>query len=387
MDNSYENINSIGTIIENVINEINTGKSKIFKIADSLRDEFQKKNIELEIVKKEIEETIEKVDQLEILDKKMRVILSETSKMEGKKFGDLIEKRYEEAFEIRVEYITKQNEEKDLRRRRDSLEQTLKNYSSNIEVADNTVNQINIALGYLEGDVADIEENSQMLIGIKILEGQERERRRIAREVHDGPAQYIANTMMRIDFCKMVIQKDLNEGLKELDDLKSNVRKALKEVRGILFDLRPLKLEQRGLNEAIKDMANDVSLETNIPVNVTLNTVKYEIEHIIEIAVYRIIQEILNNVKKHSKAHEASIIIESSKEYIYFMVKDDGVGFDLEEARTREKEKGTSYGLPGIFDRVSQLQGTIDIKSEPNNGTRYNIKLPINRGVNKNERK
>ena len=159
MDNSYENINSIGTIIENVINEINTGKSKIFKIADSLRDEFQKKNVELEIVKKEIEETIEKVDQLEILDKKMRVILSETSKMEGEKFGDLIEKRYEEAFEIRVEYITKQNEEKDLRRRRDSLEQTLKNYSSNIEVADNTVNQINIALGYLEGDVFSQVEN------------------------------------------------------------------------------------------------------------------------------------------------------------------------------------------------------------------------------------
>lgn len=387
MNNSEENINSIGTIIENVIKEINTGKNKIFKIADSLRDEFQKKNIELESVKKEIQEVIEKVDELAVLDKKMRVVLAEASKRDSEKSGDLMEKIYEEAFEIRVEYITKQNEEKDLRRRRDSLEQTLKNYSSNIEVADNTVNQINIALGYLEGNVADVEENSQMLIGIKILEGQERERRRIAREVHDGPAQYIANTMMRIDFCKMLIQKDLNEGLKELDDLKSNVRKALKEVRGILFDLRPLKLEERGLNEAIKDMANDVSLDTNIPVNVTLNTSECKVEHIIEIAVYRIIQEILNNVKKHSKAHEVSIIIEGCKEYIYFMVKDDGVGFDLEEARTRENERGTSYGLAGIFDRVSQLQGTIDIKSEPNKGTRYNIKLPINRGVYKNERK
>lgn len=185
----------------------------------------------------------------------------------------------------------------------------------------------------------------------------------------------------------MVVQKDLNQGLKELDDLKSNVRKALKEVSRILFDLRPLALEQRGLNEAIKDMANEISIESNIPVNVTLNTIKYEIEHIIEIAVYRIIQEILNNIKKHSKAKEASVRIEGGKEYIWFMVKDDGIGFDLKETMANYKEKGTSYGLIGIFDRVNQLQGSIDIKSEANIGTIYKIKLPINREVYKNERK
>lgn len=387
MENNKENMNSVSDIIKKVISEINTGKSRIFKIVDSLRDEFEKKNEELQNVKKDIEETIDKVDKLEILDKKMRAVLADSSNNSGAKSEKIMEKTYEKALEIRVEYITKQNEEKELRRRRDSLEQTLKNYLKNIDDADNTVNQINIALGYLEGDMGNVEGDSEMLVGIKILESQERERRRIAREVHDGPAQYIANTMMRIDFCKMLIQKDLDKGLKELDDLKSNVRKALKEVRGILFDLRPLALEQRGLNEAVKDMANEISIDSNIPVNVTLATIKYEIEHIIEIAVYRIIQEILSNIKKHSKANEADIIIECGKEYISFMVKDDGIGFDFEETMDKYKEKGTSYGLIGIFDRVTQLQGSIDIKSEPNKGTRYIIKLPISREVYKNERK
>ncbi|MBU3109561.1 sensor histidine kinase [Clostridium gasigenes] len=387
MDNDEKNTNNINMIVKKVISEINIGKSNIFKIVDNVSDEFQVKNEELQEVKREIEEVIGKVDKLQILDKNMRITLAEVSKINGEKAEKIMKRAYEEALEIRVEYITKQNEEKNLKRRRNSLEKTLKNYLKNIEEADNTVNQINIALGYLEGDMANVEEDSQMLIGIKILESQERERKRIAREIHDGPAQYIANTMMRIDFCKMVVQKDLNKGLKELDDLKNNVRKALKEVRGILFDLRPLSLEERGLNEAIKDMVNEISIESNICVNVTLNTMNYEIEHIIEIAVYRIIQEILNNIKKHSNAKEVSVRIECGKEYISFMVKDDGIGFDLKETMAKNKEKGTSYGLIGIFDRVTQLQGNIDIKSEHNRGTIYKIKLPINREVYKNERK
>ncbi|MBB6713807.1 sensor histidine kinase [Clostridium gasigenes] len=387
MDNDEKNTNNINMIVKRVISEINIGKSNIFKIVDNVSDEFQVKNEELQEVKREIEEVIGKVDKLQVLDKNMRLTLSEVSKISGEKAEKIMKKAYEEAIEIRVEYITKQNEEKNLKRRRNSLEKTLKNYLKNIEEADNTVNQINIALGYLEGDMANVEEDSQMLIGIKILESQERERKRIAREIHDGPAQYIANTMMRIDFCKMVVQKDLNKGLKELDDLKNNVRKALKEVRGILFDLRPLSLEERGLNEAIKDMVNEISIESNICVNVTLNTMNYEIEHIIEIAVYRIIQEILNNIKKHSKANEVSVRIECGKEYISFMVKDDGIGFNLKETMAKNKEKGTSYGLIGIFDRVTQLQGHIDIKSAHNRGTIYKIKLPINREVYKNERK
>ena len=387
MDNDEKNTNSINMIVKRVISEINIGKSNIFKIVDNVSDEFQVKNEELQEVKREIEEVIGKVDKLQILDKNMRITLAEVSKINGEKAEKIMKRAYEEALEIRVEYITKQNEEKDLKRRRNSLEKTLKNYLKNIEEADNTVNQINIALGYLEGDMANVEEDSEMLIGIKILESQERERKRIAREIHDGPAQYIANTMMRIDFCKMVVQKDLNKGLKELDDLKNNVRKALKEVRGILFDLRPLSLEERGLNEAIKDMVNEISIESNICVNVTLNAMNYEIEHIIEIAVYRIIQEILNNIKKHAKAKEVSVRIECGKEYISFMVKDDGIGFNLKETMAKNKEKGTSYGLVGIFDRVTQLQGNIDIKSEHNRGTIYKIKLPINREVYKNERK
>ena len=88
----------------------------------------------------------------------------------------------------------------------------------NIEDGEKIINQISIAMGYLEGDILSALEgsrkNSEMFIGIKILEAQENERKRIARDIHDGPAQHMANVVMKVDICKMVIQKDLEEGLR-----------------------------------------------------------------------------------------------------------------------------------------------------------------------------
>lgn len=105
MDNREENINSVSMIVKKVIGQINIGKSNIFKIVDNIRD---------------IEEVIKKVDKLQVLDKNMRATLVQVSKNNGEKAERIMEKAYEEALKIRVEYITKQNEEKDLKRRRNS---------------------------------------------------------------------------------------------------------------------------------------------------------------------------------------------------------------------------------------------------------------------------
>ncbi|WP_195264331.1 MULTISPECIES: sensor histidine kinase [unclassified Clostridium] len=383
---SSENVKEI---IDGVIEEINIGKSKIFHIADTMRDELEIKKKELKAVKSGLSKVIDEVDYLEKIDKAMRNKLVEESKKLSQVDSDLFKDIYEEALDIRVRYITKQNEEKELILKRDILERTLKNYSLSIEEAQGAVNQINIALGYLEGNVLDIikdqDEKSQMITGIKILENQELERQRIAREIHDGPAQYIANVLMRVDFCKVVVKKDLEKGINELDDLKSNIRMALKEVRGIIYDLRPLHLEELGLMEAIKDMINIISAEANIKIDINVDESNYEVEKIMQIAIYRIIQEILNNIKKHSKAKYVYLRINYIKDYIYIYLQDDGIGFDVQETLINTKQKGNRYGLIGIFERVEQLRGKIEVKSSKGEGTIYKIKLPINRKVIKND--
>lgn len=389
MINEKYSSEDIKEIIDGVIEEINVGKTKIFHIADVMRDELEIKKKELYDIKSRLSKVINEVDYLEKADKAMRYKLVEESKKLSQVDSDLFKEVYEEALDIRVRYITKQNEEKELILKRDNLERTLKNYNLNIEEAQGAVNQINIALGYLEGNILDIindqDEKSQMIVGIKILENQELERQRIAREIHDGPAQYIANAMMRVDFCKVVVKKDLEKGINELDDLKSNIRMALKEVRGIIYDLRPLHLEELGLMDAIKDMINIISVENDVKIDMIVDESSYEVEKIMQIAIYRIMQEILNNIKKHSKAKYVDIKINYIKDYIYIYIQDDGIGFNVQETLINTKQKGNRYGLIGIFERVKQLRGKIEVKSSKGEGTIYKIRLPINRKVIRND--
>ena len=388
MQNRYLNQN-IKEIINEVIDEINIGKNKIFKISDKMNDELQEKKEELKKVKKKLNLVLDEVDELRDLDKSMRIKLVEESRKDALSNEERLKMVYEEALETRVKFITKQNEEKDLIVKRDILERMLRDYISNIEEAESAVNQINIALGYLQGRVLETlngdDKDSKIANEIKVLEAQESERRRIAREIHDGPAQYIANAMMRVDFCKVVVQKDLNKGIKELDDLKGNVKKALHEVRGIIYDLRPLSLEERGLNEALKEMIHNISLENNIIINSFIENSIIEIENIIQITIYRIIQEILNNIKKHSKAKIVDIRLSYLNEYIFIFIQDDGIGFNIKETLAKNKEKGNCYGLLGIFERVKSLGGRVDIKSSEGQGTIYKIKLPIDRKGVKDE--
>lgn len=374
MDKAKEGLSIITDIIKNVVSEMSSGKDKIFQIVDNLRDEYESKKLELEKIKSDLENTIIEVDTLERLDKTMRLRLVESSKNTTED-ESVLKRVYESAVDIRVKYLTKQNEEKELRNRRNTIELALKQQLENIEEADKLVKQVNVALSYLQGDIlkaiSNMTEFSHHEVGIKILEAQEKERTKVAREIHDGPAQYMANTMINIDYCKLVIQKDLNEGLNQLDELKGNVRLALKEIRGILFDLRPPALGEQGLDSAINEMINNLINETDINVQVSIDKITDNIEEIIQIGIYRVIQEILNNIRKHAKAKNINVRLMVAEKWIYFVIEDDGVGFNFEEKLEQARQKGKSYGLLGIINRIEDLKGDIKVISEIDIGTKY----------------
>lgn len=383
-------VDGINKIIKKIIKEIETSRDQIFQIVDSIRSEYEDLKLQLEKIKKEANNIINEVDALERQDKAMRQKLAEVS-MNFKIYTESdIKAVYEQASDTRIRYITKQNEEKILKEKRYQLELSLKRFMENIDSGEKVANQISIALGFLEGDILSVlegaDKNSEMFLGIKILEAQENERKRIARDIHDGPAQHMANVVMKVDICNMVIQRSLDEGLRELADLKESVKVALKEVRDIIFDLRPMSLDDLGLNQTIQETVKVITKESGIDIELRLKTIKKEIEPIIQVAVYRIIQEVFNNIKKHSKARHAEVKLDFGTKYLILIISDDGIGFDVKETIKRVRTKGASYGLIGIFDRVNQLQGEIQIKSSSGEGTIYNVKLPINREVIKDEK-
>lgn len=385
MSNISIDSNKVNSIIKKVITNIDASRGQILNIVDNVRTEHENLKLELASIKSEIQKTIKDVDLLEKQDKEMRQKLVEVSKNFQVYKEEEVKAVYEAASDIRIKLITKEHEEKVLKERRTRLELDLKKLVDTLDNSEKVINQISIALGYLEGDVfsalGNEWKNTDMFLGIKVLEAQENERKRIARDIHDGPAQHMANVVMKVDICKKILEINLEEGFKELVDLKESVKTALKEVRHIIFDLRPMSLDDLGLNQTIQQTVTIISEETGLNIELKLKPMKHEIEAIIQVAIYRIIQEIFNNIRKHAKAKNIVVKMDYGTKYLMLIISDDGIGFDVEETLKRVKTNSSSYGLVGIFDRVNQLQGEIHINSTKGQGTTYKIKLPINREV------
>ncbi|MDD6795473.1 MAG: histidine kinase [Clostridiaceae bacterium] len=366
----------VNSVLTKVILEIDSGKDKILKISDTLRSQYIKEKIELEKVNNEIEEIICKVDFLEKQDKIMRKKLAGNFKiLDGNEAR--MERVYKEALEVRVEYISAQKEEQKLQMRRENLQRSIKSYEDNIQEAETVAEQVSIALRYLNGDLykkfEDFEDENKLTIGIKMVQVEEKVRNRIAREIHDGPAQYLASIVMMIDFCKNILEKDVQRGLDELTSIQDNVKKTLKEVRSIIFDLRPPFMEGISLKEAFEDLEESFQDESNITLKSEYKDINCELDVNIKTTIYRIVQELLSNIKKHSQGTEAYLRIEMGNKNIYITAKDNGIGFDYDEEKIKNNKR---YGLQGMFNRIEELNGVIKVKSSVGKGTEYKIVIP-----------
>ena len=389
----YLDIDTIKKIIKNIEDDINLSRGQILNIVENVRNNHSNIINQLNKIKCDVLRINNEFDELQKQDKEADRIMSEVLANMSKFTEDEIKLSYEKVLGIKIRFNTKKNEEKILRDRRDSLEIELKKTITNIENGEkifNQIKQVGVSFGYLKEDIflslGGVDNNTKMLIGIKILEAEENERIRILRNVNDGPAKQLGNIIEKVNKCTGFIQKDSEEGIKTLEDLKESVRAAIKEVRSIIFDLRPMQLVDLELNQTILEIVNTISEESNINVDINLKPSKTEIEPIIQVAVYRIIQEVFNNIRKHSKAKQAKIKLDVGDKYLMLIISDDGIGFEVEDTLKKARKEGESYGLINIIDRIGQLQGDIKMESSVGAGTIYSIRLPISRKVIRDEK-
>ncbi|MBN2795034.1 MAG: sensor histidine kinase [Clostridia bacterium] len=376
---------SVNKIFDNVIESIDHSRDRILDLVSDARKEHELLKEQLEKVQGKIDNAITKVDDLEKKDRIARNSLAVVSKNFRSNSETEIKKAYDKATEIRIELKIAQKEEENLRDERNRIEIAIKNAIKNIQNAEQVVHQVSVAASYLKGEILDALEEAgfgmNMMMGVRILEAQENERRRISRDIHDGPAQRVANIVMKADLCEKIARKDLDAGLKELSTLKEASRIALKEVRDIIYNLRPMSLDDLGLNKTIEMNTSSVFEGSEIHIDYKLAKVPDALEEIIQLAVFRISQEILNNIKKHSNANHVYIKTEYGTKYMRITIGDDGKGFDVEETLIRVKREKKNYGLLGMIERVEQLKGEILIESSELTGSVFSIKLPLNREV------
>ena len=224
--------------------------------------------------------------------------------------------------------------------------------------------------------------DQQLDVAQRVLESLEAERERLYRDVHDGPAQVLANAIFEVDYLERIAERapaELRQTLRsELGTLRGQFRASLDSVRAMIYDLRPPELTELGLADAMRNYASEWETRCGIKVSSKLDTAETGLSPQQELAVYRVLQEALQNVHKHAQAAAVGIVWQRSAGNWVLHVTDDGVGFDLVKAARRAK----SVGLLSMRERASLIGGTLQIQSSPGKGSAVTLQLPIEGSAN-----
>ncbi|UFJ40068.1 sensor histidine kinase [Brevibacillus humidisoli] len=366
-------------VIKKTIKAVESSKEQIFEIAETARHEYQNIQQELQEVRDTIGEVISQVDELDLKYRQARSSLMMVSRDFNSYTEDDIRVAYETAHDVQIDLLLAREKETNLRKRRDDLERRLRNLGQTIEKAENLMSQMGIVLSYLMGDLGQVEEmlataKQHQMMGLKIIQAQEEERKRVAREIHDGPAQSMANVVLRADLAeKMLKNQQVGEALQELQGLKEMVRLSLADVRRIIFDLRPMALDDLGLVPTLQKYIQTFEERTELHIELTVFGKEQSLESSFKAGMFRLVQECLTNVAKHARARFVQVKLEFQPEMLYLVVKDDGVGFSVEKIQ----RSGHSFGILGMRERTQLLQGKMEITSAPQQGAKVFFQIPL----------
>lgn len=373
---------SIDQVIKNAIEVMDSSKYQVFEISESARHETLALGQELQQVMEEIGQTIKKVDELEVNFRRARVRLTEVSR-DFKRFSESdIKHAYENATSIQMEVMIYREKETNLRSRRDDLHKRIRNLERTVERAETVVSQMNVVLEYLSGDLNQVTrilesaKNRQML-GLKIILAQEEERKRIAREIHDGLAQNLANVILRTEIAERMVGTQQDDLVKlEINDLKGQVRYSLEEVRKMIFNLRPMALDDLGFIPALRKFAQDYEDKYKIRTKFELTGREQRLPSAMEVAIYRIVQESFTNIQKHADASFVLLEVTIHPGSLDLKIEDNGKGFGPAVLEAKNVE-GEHFGLVGMRERIELLEGSFEIESTPGEGTRITMHVPI----------
>jgi two-component system sensor histidine kinase UhpB len=197
----------------------------------------------------------------------------------------------------------------------------------------------------------------------------EEERKRIARELHDGTAQELAALRLRLRLAR--VANDANVQERQLDGISEDLARLIDDVRNFALGLRPPALDMLGLGVAAESLARSVARAAGIEVDVQTGLEQRRLRPDVELALYRILQEALGNVLQHSGATHVQVRLARTNGHIELSVQDDGRGF-----APSASARPDSLGLFGMQERAAYVGGAVEIESEPGRGTRVTVAIP-----------
>ena len=206
----------------------------------------------------------------------------------------------------------------------------------------------------------------------RLINAQEEERSRIARELHDDLSQRLALLSIELEQVSQIIPARQSSLRARMKDLWAKAQEISVEVHRISHQLHPSKLEHLGLVAAIKSFCEELEARRGIRIRFSAGGVPADLPKDVALCVFRVAQESLRNVVKHSGAREARVVLGVSGQIVQLSVSDSGAGFDVDSSAHRK-----GLGLVSMTERLRLVGGDITIRSQPSRGTHLDIRIPL----------
>lgn len=388
-------------LLTNTIDTIEDNKTQIFDIYQNTRNEVDDARQRLAELKQRVAESIERVDALAADEQRAKQKLAEVSRNFAEHTEDEIRKTYEAVSIIQINLAIEREKEQSMRVERDKLEIRLRYLHNVVARAEHMALSIGSVLSYLSTQVSGVlwkieAVQKDKFVGARIIKATEEERYRISREIHDGPAQDLANVLFTTTITERLMDQDMAEAKKTLVELREEIRKCLTGVRQIIFDMRPMALDDLGLPQAVEQLIRLFGERGKLRGTFSLEGTHYTLPKHVEIAVFRIVQEALNNVVHHAKTDKVRVRMRYTSQALTVLIADDGVGFDPSrlteepeepddalDMETQRRLRGRHFGVIGMEERAKIIGAAIQILSEPGKGTKVHLRVQ-NRMVEEN---
>jgi len=378
MSGKTVDINSLNHIFSQMVQTMNRSKNDIFSISEQNRQSLIQMKKEFEIVHSKLAAVLIEGDLLVEETRLSRKSLGDVSKYFNTFSEEQVREAYEQANDLQIKLSINRTEDRQLHERRDDLERRLNELNDAILRADQLGAQANVVTNYLTSDLKNVGpalETAKLKqdFSFKIIEAQEEERKRLSREIHDGPAQMMANVLVRSDLIELTYRENgIDQALVEIKSLKLMVRNALTEVRRIIYDLRPMALDDLGLVPTLKKYLRTIE-EYNKGCQIEFHSHgdQRRLLSNYEVAIFRLIQECVTNATKHAKCQFIWVDVEWFNKMVTVTVKDNGTGFD------QRLVQDSSFGLIGMKERIDLLKGEMNVKSSLGNGTIMKFEIPL----------
>lgn len=329
---------------------------------DSVQEELREIDVKIRQSTSEVERLAKRNARLQNKVRQMEEDLSSWSRDDMRALYTAAQKAQMRLFMMRSQVEQLQNSQRQLER----YEQELQRF---LQLTQERPGDLALADGSGESDQGGIAPTIT-----RVIQAQERDRRHLARQMHDGPAQSLTNLILQAEICERLFETDPDRGHEELGSLKNAANTTFQKVREFIFDLRPMMLDDLGLVPTFKRYINAYKPKVDFEISLQISGEERRLPDVTEITLFRAMQELLQNATNHSGAHYVQVQLDLRDSDVALIVEDDGSGFDVADVLHSTGRR--TVGLPALQERIEILGGELQIDSDAGRGTRTHVVVP-----------